>query len=70
MKNINSRVKNDSHPLKRKVKVYDVENKKLIFEFDSLNEASKKLGVKSIDVYIKNKSKSYKNNLGITLCFR
>jgi hypothetical protein len=56
--------------IKRKVKVYDVEKKKLIYEFDSVAEASKFLGVKNVAAYINQKCKSYKNNLGITICFR
>jgi hypothetical protein len=56
--------------IKRKVKVYDVENKKLIYEFDSVSEASNFLGVKNVATYINQKCKSYKNNLGIIICFR
>jgi hypothetical protein len=56
--------------IKRKVKVYDVEKKKLIYEFDSAAEASKFLGVKNVATYINQKCKCYKNNLGITICFR
>lgn len=54
----------------RKVKVFDIEKKKLIYEFDSLNKAEIFLGVKGIHNYIKNKTKSYKNNIGIAICFR
>jgi len=56
--------------LNRKVKVYDVSKKELIHEFNSTYEAQKFLGVKNITSYINNKSKCYKNNLGIVLCFR
>jgi hypothetical protein len=54
----------------RKVKVYDVEKKELIREYDSMNQAREELGVKNISNYIRLKVKCHKNNLGITICFR
>jgi len=54
----------------RKVKVYDVEKKELIREYDSMNQACEELGVRNIYNYIRLKLKCHKNNLGITICFR
>jgi hypothetical protein len=67
--NINNRT-SLSGALNRKVKVYDVSKKELIYEFNSAYEAQNALGVKNITSYITNKCKCYKNNLGIVLCFR
>lgn len=58
--------------IKRKVKVYDVANKKLLKECESLFEAEKYTGVNTANIgrCIAHKYKSYTNNLGITICFR
>lgn len=53
-----------------KVKVYDVEKKQLIKEYDTMKQAAEELGVKNVHSYRKSKSKCHKNNLGITICFR
>jgi len=55
-----------------KVKVYDVANKKQIGEFESTTLASAFTGIKAnhISNYIHKKIRSYKNKLGITICFR
>lgn len=56
----------------RKVKVYNIAEKKLIGEFASMNLASEFTGVagKDIGQYIKHKYRCYKNKLGFTICFR
>lgn len=54
----------------RKVKIYDVANKKLIKECNSKHEAMEYAGVKGIDSYLSSKCKCYKNKLGIVLAFR
>jgi hypothetical protein len=56
----------------RPVKIYDVERKLLIKECQSLKEAQEFTGVSHpyISVAIKKKWRSYKNKLGITICFR
>jgi len=59
-----------SGALNRKVKVYDVSKKELIYEFESANQAGIALGVKNVIPYINSKSKCYKNNLDIVICFR
>jgi hypothetical protein len=69
MKHIHSRT-GLGHSLTRKVKVYDVEKKKLILEFDTMHQAEKELGVKNVQYYLNTKYRCYKNNLGITICFR
>jgi hypothetical protein len=69
MNNLKAKTGLDGH-INKSVKVYDVEKKKLILEFDSTCSAAKALGVKNVNSYIKSKSKCYKNNLGITICFR
>jgi hypothetical protein len=69
MKHLSSRTGLE-HAFTRKIKVYDVAKKELIFEFDSMNQAKKELGVNNINQYIKNKGRCHKNNLGITICFR
>lgn len=58
--------------MKRKTKVYDVANKKLIAEFDTINEASRYTGVKCSNIHacMKYKYRSHKNRLGITITFR
>lgn len=55
-----------------KVKVYDVEKKELIAEYDSVRAASRATGVPptTISRYIRLKHRSYKNNLNRTICFR
>jgi hypothetical protein len=53
-----------------KVKVYDVEKKQLIKEYSTMKQAAEELGVKNVHFYRKSKCKCYKNNLGITICFR
>lgn len=70
MKHLYTRIGLGDHYLSRKVKVYDVEKKELIAEFDSMNEAAKFTGVKSVREYINKKSRSYKNKLGKVICFR
>lgn len=54
----------------RKVKIYDVEKKLLIAEFDSAAQAAELLGIKGIANYIKTKCKCKKNKLGITVAIR
>jgi hypothetical protein len=69
MNNIHSRI-GLNNVINRKVKVYDVLKKELILEFESANQAGIALGVKNVIPYINSKSKCYKNNLGIVICFR
>lgn len=68
--NINNRISFDDYALKRKVKIYDVEKKELLFVCDSVYEANKLTGLKGVGAYIKNKRRSYKNKLGKVICFR
>jgi hypothetical protein len=58
--------------LKRKTKVYDVANKKLIAEFESVWAASNYTGVKCsyITQCMNKKYRSHTNRLGITITFR
>lgn len=67
---ISSRVKPDDIPLKRIVKIYDVKTKELLYTCESGSEAERITGVRNVRVYIKAKSRSYKNKLGKTICFR
>jgi hypothetical protein len=62
----------DSSIRSRKVKVYDVKNKKLIKEFDSVTQASHFTGVLTgnIQRILKTKGRSLKNKLGIIITFR
>jgi hypothetical protein len=69
MNNIHSRI-GLNNVINRKVKVYDVLKKELILEFESANQAGIALGVKNVIAYINSKSKCYKNNLDIVICFR
>lgn len=55
---------------KRIVKIYDADKKELIIECESIGDAFRITGVRSIGSYIKSKSKSYKNKLNKTLAFR
>lgn len=57
---------------KRKVKVYNVDTKELLGEFDSSKEASDFTGVRysSISNLIRSKTKNKVNKLGLTLAFR
>jgi len=56
----------------RKVKVYNVAEKKLIGEFESMTKAAEFAGVdmRGVGNYIKKKLKCHKNKLGFTICFR
>lgn len=56
----------------RKVKVYDVEKKQLIGEFETAVAASRATGVPAsrISRLIANKSKNRTNKLGLVLAFR
>jgi hypothetical protein len=55
-----------------KVRVFDVANKKQIGEFTSTTLAGAFTGIKPSHIgnYIHKKIRSYKNKLGITICFR
>ena len=67
---ISTRVYFDKHPLKRKVKIYDVEKKELLFICDSTYAAEKITGVKCVTIYLNKKIKCYTNKLGKVICFR
>ena len=67
---ISTRVYFDKHPLRRKVKIYDVEKKELLFICDSMYAAEKITGVKSASAYLSKKTKCYTNKLGKVICFR
>lgn len=56
----------------RPIRIYDVENKKLIKVCDSVSDAAKFTGLRSsmISRYTKDKTRSYKNKLNKTICFR
>jgi hypothetical protein len=56
----------------RPIKVYDVEKKELIKTCESVIEAAKFTGLKSsmVSRYTKDKTRSYKNKLNKTICFR
>lgn len=56
----------------RPVKIYDVVNKKLLFETETLKEAVRITGVdqRTVRRAIKNKYKCHKNKLNIIICFR
>ena len=58
--------------LPTKVKIYDVEKKELIAEFENANQASKFCGIpgKYIRQYVRSKSRCYKNSLNKVLAFR
>ena len=67
-----SRTGTDSKVFKRKVKVFDVEKKELIREFDSVTEAAAFCGVdaRNIPSYIKTKGRCRTNSLNKILAFR
>lgn len=69
---LSKRVGLDNSLSKRRVKVYDVEKKELIAEFESVTEAAEFTGVHtgSIARYIKRKYRCYTNKLNRTICFR
>ena len=56
----------------RPVKVYDVEEKKLIATYPSVREASRATGVASSNIskYIERKTRSKTNKFNKTICFR
>lgn len=56
--------------IKRKIKIYDVVNKRLIKECASKSEAMEYAGVKGLDRYLKHKYRCHKNKLGIVITFR
>jgi len=70
----NSRNGLDNDIAKRKVKVYDVEKKELLGEFESMTLAANFTGVSvgRIGSYLRNKGRTKKttNKLGKILCFR
>jgi hypothetical protein len=56
----------------RKVKVFDVEKKALIQEFETMTGAARFCGLDPREVarHIKSKSRSNNNSLNKTICFR
>lgn len=56
----------------RPVKVYDVEAKRLINTYESVNKAAKALGIdnSAVSRHLKNKTRCHKNNLNKIICFR
>lgn len=69
---LSMRVGTDNDIMKRKVKVYDVDAKKLLKECESVAEAERFTGVsrKDIPKYIAKKWRSHNNKLNCTICFR
>jgi len=63
---------NNTENTRRKVKVFDVANKKLLKECNSLHEAAEFTGVDLSNIirFIKRKGRSSTNKLGIVICFR
>ena len=57
---------------KRKVKVYNVDTKKCLGEFDTAKEAADFAGVRPSNIanLIRSKTKNKVNKLGVTLAFR
>jgi len=56
----------------RRIKIYDVAEKKLIKECETMTEASKFTGLSTsmISACLKTKYRSHKNKLNKTICFR
>lgn len=69
---LQKRIGTDNSISSVKTKVYDVENKKLIAEFDSRREAADFAGVDVgvVGMTVRTKCRCYKNKLGITITFR
>ena len=70
VQNSNTRVVFDDHPLRRKVKIFDVTTKELLYTCETGIEAQRITGVKNVQMYIKTKCRCHKNNLGKIICFR
>ena len=68
--NTNTRVSMNNQPLTRRVKIYDVTTKELLYTCDTANEAQQITGVSNVREYISKKYRCHKNNLGKIICFR
>ena len=58
------------HKNKRKFKVYNIENKQLIGEFESTTECAEFLGIRSVVNYINTKCRCKTNKLGFPVAIR